>query len=39
MLPQSYRNYDISPVSPALIAAVCPGMQLAPQREMAAKNR
>ena len=35
MLPQSYRNYDISPVSPALIAAVCPRMQLAPKREMA----
>ncbi len=39
MLPQIYRKYDIFPDFPALIAAVCPGMQLAPQREMAAKNR
>ena len=39
MLPQIYRKYDIFPDSPALIAAVCPGMQLAPKREMAAKNR
>ena len=37
MLPQIYRKYDISPAFPARIAAVCPGMQLAPKREMAAK--
>lgn len=39
MLPQIYRKYDIFPTFPALIAAVCLGMQLAPKREMAAKNR
>lgn len=39
MLPQICRKYDIFPVSPALIAAICPEMQLAPKREMAAKNR
>jgi len=33
--PQFYRKYDIFPDFPALIAAVCPGMQLAPKREMA----
>lgn len=35
MLPQIYRKYDIFPDFPALIAAVFPGMQLAPKREMA----
>lgn len=37
--PQFYRKYDIVFDFPALIAAICPGMQLAPKREMAAKNR
>ena len=35
MLSQICRNYDIFPVSPALIAAICSGMQLAPKREIA----
>ena len=35
MFPQFYRKYDIFPDFPALIAAVFPGMQLAPKREMA----
>lgn len=35
MFPQFYRKYDIFPDSPALIAAVFPGMQLTPKREMA----